>query len=291
METTFQKELAMAEHINERLYKTLLENKTTLADQWLKMRSKRPNSLYSADADEKYEELLREQNALTTQTIASALLEDKEEYHRNLEQWAAMVAQSRADLGTPIYEVLEAVHQFRTVIMNFLDTYVAEHEDDFTKQHLMKWNHSIHSAFDLLIQEFSKRYYHITRNRMKAQHELIAELGAPVIPIGETVAVLPLIGDIDTERATRIMETVPGKCMEKQVDKLCIDLSGVPVVDTMVAQQIYSIIQTLSLLGIKTSLSGIRPEVAMTSVQLGIDLKDIQTFNTLQQALQKIEDK
>ncbi|WP_421382513.1 STAS domain-containing protein [Bacillus salacetis] len=278
----------MTKHMDEKLFQAMIDNIETLADQWLKMRQKRPNSIYSSDADEKYEALLREQNALTTKTIASSLLEDKEQYQQNREQWAAMVAKSRADLGTPIYEVLEAVHQFRTVIMDFLDTFVEEQENDITKQQILKWNHSIHSAFDLLIQEFSKMYYHITRERMKAQYELIAELGAPIIPVGDTIAVLPLIGEIDTERATRIMETVPAKCIEKQVDKLCIDLSGVPVVDTMVAQQIYSIIQALSLLGIKTALSGISPEVAMTSVQLGFDLKDIKTFNTLQQALQKM---
>jgi rsbT co-antagonist protein RsbR len=278
----------MTENLNGKLYKAIVENKTALADQWLKMRKKRPNSIYSADADEKYEKLLRKQNALTTKTIASSLLDDKEEYHENLEQWATIVAQSRADLGTPIYEVLEAVHQFRLVIMDFLDRYVEEEEDSITKQHLQNWNHSIHSAFDFMIQEFSKAYYQITRERMKAQHELIAELGAPVIPLGDTIAVLPLIGDIDTDRAKRIMDTVPAKCIEKQVDKLCIDLSGVLVVDTMVAQQIFSIIQVLSLLGIKTFLSGIKPEVAMTSVHLGIDFKGINTFNTLQQALQKM---
>ncbi|RSD28624.1 STAS domain-containing protein [Mesobacillus subterraneus] len=278
----------MAEDLNEELYKALIENKTALADQWLLMREKRPNSIYSVDADEKYEQLLRKQNALTTKTIASSLLEDKKEYHENQEQWVSIVAQSRADLGTPIYEVLEAVHRFRTVIMDFLDKYVAAQEEAISKQHILQWNHSIHSAMDFLIQEFSKKYYQITRERMKAQYDLIAELGAPVIPIGDTTAVVPLIGDIDTERAKRIMETVPAKCIEKQVNKICIDLSGVPMVDTMVAQQIYSIIQTLSLLGIQTALSGIRPEVAMTSVQLGIDLKGIDTFNTLQQALKKM---
>lgn len=278
----------MREQMNQKLYNALIDNQPALADEWLNLREKRPNSIYSADADKKYEVLLKEQNVLTTKTIASSLLEDSKEYDVNLEQWVSMVAQSRADLGTPIYEVLEAVHQFRSVIMNFLDTYVEEHDEVISIQQLMKWNHSIHSAFDVLVKEFSKRYYHITRDRMKAQHELIAEIGAPIIPIGDTIAVLPLIGDIDTERATNIMETVPGKCMEKQVNMLCIDLSGVPIVDTMVAQQIYQIIQTLSLLGIKTVLSGIRPEVAMTSVQLGIDLKDIKTFSTLQQALQKM---
>ncbi|TYR72929.1 STAS domain-containing protein [Rossellomorea vietnamensis] len=277
----------MTQHVTEELYRAIIENQKTLADQWLKLRTKKSDSIYSADADEKYEKLLREQNVLTTKTIASSLLDDKEEYQQNLEQWAIMVAKSRADLGTPIYEVLEAVHGFRSIIMNFLNAYVMEKGDFITKEEIMKWNHSIHSAFDQLIQEFSEMYYNLTRERMKAQHDLIAELGAPIIPVGDTIAVLPLIGDIDTERARRIMEIVPMKCMEKRVDQLCIDLSGVPIVDTMVAQQIYSIIQALSLLGIKTSLSGIRPEVAMTSVQLGINFKQINTFNTLKQALQK----
>jgi rsbT co-antagonist protein RsbR len=278
----------MTKNWNEELYKALMDNKTVLADQWLQMREKRADSIYSADADQKYEMLLREQNALTTKTIASSLLDDKKEYHENHEQWAAMVAQSRADLGTPIYEVLEAVHRFRIVIMDFFGSYVTEQGDVITKQHILNWNQSIHSAFDLLTQEFSKRYYLITRDRMKAQHDLISELGAPIIPLGDTSAVLPLIGDIDTERAKKILETVPAKCIEKEVDRLYIDLSGVPVVDTMVAQQIYSIIQVSSLLGIETVLSGIKPEVAMTSVQLGIDLKGVRTFNTLQQALQKV---
>ncbi|CAM3816888.1 STAS domain-containing protein [Mesobacillus thioparans] len=278
----------MTKNWNETFYKALMENKTTLADQWLKMREKRSDSIYSADADQKYELLLREQNALTTKTIASSLLDDKKEYQANLEQWATMVAHSRADLGTPIYEVLEAVHRFREVIMVFLDSFVSEQGEAITKQHILKWNHSIHSAFDLLIQEFSKRYYLITRDRMKAQHDLITELGAPIIPLGDASAVLPLIGDIDTERAKKILDTVPGKCSEQKVDRLYIDLSGVPVVDTMVAQQIYSIIQVSSLLGIETVLSGIKPEVAMTSVQLGMDLKGIRTFNTLQQALQRV---
>jgi rsbT co-antagonist protein RsbR len=278
----------MTQSMNEKLYNALVENKTVLAEQWLQMRGKKTNSIYSIDADEKYEMLLREQNALTTQTIASALLDDKEEYHQNREQWASMVAGSRADLGTPIYEVLESVHQFRSVIMDFLNIYVEDMEKEITNKQVLGWSQSIHTAFDLLIQEFSKMYYDITRDRMKAQHELIAELGSPVIPVGEAIAVLPLIGDIDTERAARIMESVPARCMEEQIGTLCIDLSGVPVVDTMVAQQIYSIIQALSLLGIKTALSGIRPEVAMTSVQLGINLKDINSFHSLKQALQKM---
>ncbi|MDQ0413319.1 STAS domain-containing protein [Mesobacillus stamsii] len=279
----------MTENLNKKLYKAIVENQTALTDHWLTLRKKRANSIYSADADKKYEKILREQNELTTKTIASSLLDNKEEYHQNLGQWANTVAQSRADLGTPIHEVLEAVHQFRFVIMKYLDRYIAEQGDSISIQHLQKWNHSIHSAIDFMIQEFSKTYYRITRERMNVQHELIAELGAPIIPLGDTIAILPLIGDIDTDRAKRIMDTVPAKCVEKQIDKLCIDLSGVPVVDTMVAQQIYSIIQVLSLLGIKTSLSGIKPEVAMTSVHLGIDFKGTNTFNTLQQALEKME--
>ena len=279
----------MNKQMNENLYRSIIDNTSLLSDKWLKMRKEVPDSIYSTDADEKYETLLKEQNTLTTKTIASSLLDDKSEYQQNLEKWASIVAKSRADSGTPIYEVLEAVQNFREVIMDFLNEYAAKNDSAVTKQNILDWSRSIHMAFDKMINEFSQMYYQFTRDRMKAQHELIAELGAPVIPIGNSVAVLPLIGNVDTERARRVLETVPEKCMDKQVEKLFIDLSGVPIVDTMVAQQIYSIIQTLSLLGITTTLSGIRPEVAMTSIQLGFDLREVKTFSTLRQALLQME--
>ncbi|MFP3490379.1 STAS domain-containing protein, partial [Staphylococcus sp. SIMBA_130] len=83
-------------------------------------------------------------------------------------------------------------------------------------------------------------------------------------------ALLPLVGDIDSDRATAIFENTLEGCTTKRVDHLFIDLSGVYLVDTRVAQQIFQLITGLKLIGVTATLSGIRPEIAQTAVQLGI---------------------
>ena len=96
---------------------------------------------------------------------------------------------------------------------------------------------------------------------------------------------MPVIGEIDTTRARSLLEDVPYKCVEVGINKLFIDISSVTFMDTMVANEMFHLIDVLQLLGIKTSLSGIRPEVAQASIQLGVDFGNISTFSSLKQAL------
>lgn len=96
---------------------------------------------------------------------------------------------------------------------------------------------------------------------------------------------MPIVGDIDTFRSSLLMESVPNTCVEMNIDKLFIDISSVTFMDTMVANELFRLIDVLQLLGIKTVLSGIRPEVAQTSIQLGVNFGSISTFSSLKQAL------
>jgi rsbT co-antagonist protein RsbR len=73
------------------------------------------------------------------------------------------------------------------------------------------------------------------------------------------------------------------------LEYLIIDLSGVPIIDTMVADRIFKVIDSLTLLGIKPILTGIRPEIAQTMVQLGIDFSSVRTYSSLQNALVDIK--
>ncbi|MDX1807759.1 MAG: STAS domain-containing protein, partial [Paenisporosarcina sp.] len=96
---------------------------------------------------------------------------------------------------------------------------------------------------------------------------------------------------IDSIRANHILENTLGQSVRLDITTLIMDLSGVPMVDTMVANEIFKIITSLGLLGISTILTGIRPEVAQTSVQLGIDFKEITTYSSLKQAIKVLQDK
>lgn len=99
---------------------------------------------------------------------------------------------------------------------------------------------------------------------------------------------MPLVGDIDTARAKIILENTLKQCSQKGVQHLCIDLSGVVIIDTMVAQQIFDLVTSLRLIGVETTISGIRPEIAQTAVQLGLPFNEFRTAASLAHALERM---
>ncbi|MBY0155851.1 STAS domain-containing protein [Cytobacillus oceanisediminis] len=268
------------------LYDYIQENSINITDMWLSLRDKQKGSIYSADADPAYEKLLREQNTFTNRTVSAALI-DEDTFNENMEEWAITVAESRVDSNTPIFQVLEALSNVRETYWHFVEKFINENKSEVTADDVLKWSTIINKAFDKLINKFSEKYYQLTTNRLVAQQSLINELGTPVIPIKDHTAVLPLIGNIDTERARILLEEIPKKCAKEDVEHLFIDLSGVAIIDTMVAHQIFSLTTALKLLGVKSTISGISPEVAQTSIQLGLDFTGINTYGTLKQALKR----
>lgn len=117
------------------------------------------------------------------------------------------------------------------------------------------------------------------------QRRSIRELSVPVLPITDDVLVMPLIGVVDTERLANIQERAMQALELKSARHLLIDITGVPVVDSQVAQGLLQIAQMARLLGAEMVLIGIRPEVAQTIVGLGIDLKALRTAADLQSIL------
>ncbi|UOE56390.1 STAS domain-containing protein [Bacillus sp. CMF12] len=271
---------------NQLLYDYIQENSKNITDMWLSLRDKQKGSIYSADADPAYEKLLREQNTFTNRTVSAALL-DEDTFNENMEEWAITVAESRVDSNTPIFQVLEALSNVRETYWHFVEKFIKENQSEVTANDVLKWSTIINKAFDQLINKFSERYYELTTRRLVAQQSLINELGTPVIPVKDDTAVLPLIGNIDTERARILLEEIPKKCAKENIEHLFIDLSGVAIIDTMVAHQIFSLTTALQLLGVKSTISGISPEVAQTSIQLGLDFTGINTYGTLKQALKR----
>lgn len=110
----------------------------------------------------------------------------------------------------------------------------------------------------------------------------LKELSAPLIPIFDNISVFPLVGTIDTERARNIMENLLFGVVKHRSEVVLIDITGVPIVDTMVAHHIIQASEAVRLVGAKCLLVGIRPEIAQTIVNLEIDLSQIITKNSLQ---------
>jgi len=111
--------------------------------------------------------------------------------------------------------------------------------------------------------------------------QAIRELSTPVIRVHAGILLLPLVGAVDSVRAQQIMESVLVGVVQEQAKCVIIDIAGVPVVDTKVADNLIKTTTAVSLLGAKTILTGISAQIARTIVQLGVDISVMQTKSKL----------
>lgn len=118
---------------------------------------------------------------------------------------------------------------------------------------------------------------------LRQQQELL-ELSTPVVQLWQNVLALPLIGTLDSARTQVVMESLLQKIVDTGALIAIIDITGVPTVDTLVAQHLLKTIAAARLMGADCIISGIRPQIAQTIVHLGVNLEDVMTKATLADA-------
>jgi rsbT co-antagonist protein RsbR len=116
------------------------------------------------------------------------------------------------------------------------------------------------------------------------QQQELMELSTPVVQLWENILALPLIGTLDSERTQIVMESLLQRIVETGAMIAIIDITGVPTVDTLVAQHLLKTIAAARLMGADCIISGIRPQIAQTIVHLGVNLADVITKATLADA-------
>lgn len=120
----------------------------------------------------------------------------------------------------------------------------------------------------------------------RQQQELL-ELSTPVIKVWEGVLTLPLIGTLDSARTQVVMESLLQQIVATGSSIAILDISGVPAVDTLVAQHLLKTVAATRLMGAECIISGIRPEIAQTMVGLGVDLSSVRTKSSMADALKE----
>ncbi|HET9299230.1 MAG TPA: STAS domain-containing protein [Candidatus Polarisedimenticolaceae bacterium] len=120
---------------------------------------------------------------------------------------------------------------------------------------------------------------------IRRQSQDLLELSTPVVSLWDGILALPLIGALDSARTQVVMEALLEKLVETRSKIAIIDITGVPTVDTQVAQHLLKTVAAARLMGAECIISGIRPQIAQTIVHLGVDLGDVTTKASLQSAL------
>ena len=119
---------------------------------------------------------------------------------------------------------------------------------------------------------------------IQRQQAEMLELSTPVVKLWEGILALPLIGTLDSRRTQIVMESLLERIVETGADIAIIDITGVPTVDTLVAQHLIKTVNAARLMGTECIISGIRPQIAQTIVHLGVDLQGVVTKATLADA-------
>ncbi|SNZ11613.1 rsbT co-antagonist protein RsbR [Terribacillus aidingensis] len=224
-------------------------------------------------------------NAELVYIIGSVLLpeENKEEVKQHFLSWGSRAGQAATDMNVSLTATLQYVSNFRSVIWDIFTEELEERH--FAAITMLDVSKIIDPMLETVSFEIGRQFESHNKEMVSIAYSALEELSVPVVPIYEGLAVIPIVGEIDTHRAKLIMETALSQGSTLDLDYIILDVSGVLMIDTMVADQIFHIVQSLRLSGIKTIITGIRPEIAQTMVSLGLEFRSITTQSTLKNAL------
>lgn len=210
--------------------------------------------------------------------MVSNLLESHQAYENRLNDFAEKVVR----LGWSMTFVTKAITHFSEVVFDGMENAGIINENNF-RAFSKEFTNWINPIRDSTIDTYSKTW----ERTVSLQKIALQELSASLIPVFDKVSVMPLVGTIDTERAKLIMENLLEGVVKHRAEVVLLDITGVPVVDTMVAHHIIQAADAVRLVGAKCMLVGIRPEIAQTIVTLGINLNEFTTTSTLQRGVEQ----
>ncbi|MET1115906.1 MAG: STAS domain-containing protein [Comamonas sp.] len=143
----------------------------------------------------------------------------------------------------------------------------------------------VSALVDTLAQWTVDAYQRTREQLITRQQEELLELSTPVIKLWDGILAVPMIGTLDSNRTQLVMEALLQRIVETEATLAIIDITGVPTVDTLVAQHLLKTVTAIRLMGADCIISGIRPQIAQTIVHLGIDLQSVTSKATLADAL------
>jgi rsbT co-antagonist protein RsbR len=253
---------------------TIKENKSEFVSEWME--------IMKDESDDIVTEVVSDQIFVKTShefvDLLVANLEDSKEYSARLDDFAERVVR----LGWPLTFVTSGLRRFGRIVYDFL-TENGKINMDNHRQSVEDFDKWLSPMYNEIVQAYAKTW----EKTVSLQKIALQELSAPLIPVFEKISVMPLVGTIDTERARLIMENLLTGVVKHRAEVVLIDITGVPVVDTMVAHHIIQASEAVRLVGAQCMLVGIRPEIAQTIVNLGIDLNQFSTNSTLRKGIEK----
>ena len=260
--------------MNQQVYQFIKQNQTYILEKWMEiMKGSADERLIKVVSDQMFNETSHE----FIDVVIANLERDDNAFSLKLTDFAEKVVR----LGWPLSFVNEGLHKFSLIVLTGMSE-----QGIMTAENQVGIISSMDQWTSPMNHEIVNTYTQTWERTVSLQKIALQELSAPLIPVLEKITIMPLIGTIDTERAKQIMENLLTGVVKQRSEVVLIDITGVPVVDTMVAHHIIQAAEAVRLVGAKCMLCGIRPEIAQTIVNLGINLNEITTKNSLKKGIE-----
>ncbi len=254
--------------MDQQFKKVAIENSDAIVQRWLEEINSLKEGNYTASiSDELFESTNREfVNVIFTSIKNQGSNSAVEDFSEKI-----------INLGWPLSYITDGLQVFRRETIDYILSQSDKVDSDLISNVLRSVDLWVEPLIRQLVNEYSGSWEHI----VSLQRVALQELSAPLIPVMDKITIMPLIGTIDTERAKLIMENLLEGVIKHNSEVVLMDITGVPVVDTMVAHHIIQAAEAVRLIGSTCILVGIRPEIAQTIVNLGIDLGKFPTKSSL----------
>ena len=186
------------------------------------------------------------------------------------------ISATRAEQGFTSYETAFYVMSLKDVLLTYLQTDFGD-EPELLNREVQKMNKIIDNLALLTFETFAR-----TREQIIGQQsQALLELSIPSIKLWDEILLLPVVGIIDTARAQLLIESLLKAIVEYEARVVILDVTGVPMIDTRVAQNIIKTVASAQMMGAKVVITGISPDAAQTLTKLEVDMSTLNTRGTL----------
>jgi rsbT co-antagonist protein RsbR len=258
----------------------LAQDEAQILTEWVRQMSnatRRSDLIKDADLRQQCSEFLR----LVRQALDAGGASFQSSAWDGVRDFLGNILQSRAEQGFTPSETAMFVFSMKQPLFTQIRR---SYKDDIDELAAQTWTTTeLLDAMGL----FTTEVYQKSREQIiKRQQEEVLELSTPVVKLWDGILALPVIGTLDSARTQVVMESLLQAIVQTNSRVAIIDITGVPTVDTVVAQHLLKTITAARLMGADCIVSGVRPQIAQTIVHLGISLQDVTTKATLAAAFQ-----
>jgi rsbT co-antagonist protein RsbR len=258
-----------------KLSEVLAKNEERILADWLKEMSgavRRSDLIKDADLRAQCSQLLKQMR----QATATAGSNFQSPAFDKMREILDDISRSRAQQGFKPSETATFVFSLKPALITQIQV---EHKGDPETMFAEMW--SSNELLDAMGLHTMETFQKTREDTIRRQQEELLELSTPVVKLWDGILALPIIGTLDSARTQVVMESLLQAIVDTNSRVAIIDITGVPTVDTIVAQHLLKTVTAARLMGADCIISGVRPQIAQTIVHLGINLLDVTTKATL----------